>query len=45
MRKDKTDEADAWQLAELFFREELQPGRKWESNFVELQYLLGSVSF
>lgn len=45
LRKVKTDEADAWQLAELFFREELKPGRKWESDFVELQHLTRQHEF
>ncbi len=37
LRKVKTDAADAWHLAEMFYRGDLKPHRAWDEAHTELQ--------
>ncbi|WP_230202505.1 IS110 family transposase [Paenibacillus ihumii] len=37
LRKVKTDKADAWHLAEMYYRGDVQPHRSWEECYIELQ--------
>ncbi len=37
LRKVKTDAADAWHLAEMFYRGDLKPHREWDEAHTELQ--------
>jgi transposase len=39
LRKVKTDVADAYQLGELFYKEELEPYKKRGQNLMNLRYL------
>jgi len=38
LRKVKTDEADAWSLAEMFYRGDALPHRIWDESYMELQH-------
>ncbi|RJG14863.1 IS110 family transposase, partial [Paenibacillus thiaminolyticus] len=38
LRKVKTDEADAWNLAEMFYRGDALPHRIWDEAYMELQH-------
>jgi len=38
LRKVKTDAADAWHLAEMYYRGDVKPHRSWEETYTELQY-------
>ncbi|MFC5700141.1 transposase [Cohnella faecalis] len=37
LRKVKTDAADTWHLAEMYYRGDVKPHRDWEACFTELQ--------
>lgn len=45
LRKVKTDDIDAWHLAEMYYRDEITPHRKWEEDIVELQHLTRQHEF
>jgi transposase len=38
LRKVKTDAADAWHLADMYYRGDVQPHRTWEETYTELQH-------
>jgi transposase len=39
LRKVKTDAADAWHLAEMFYRGDVKPHRTWKESHTELQHI------
>lgn len=45
LRKVKTDAIDAWHLAEMYYRDEVTPHRKWEEDILELQHLTRQHEF
>ncbi|MED0709697.1 IS110 family transposase [Aneurinibacillus aneurinilyticus] len=45
LRKVKTDAADAWHLAEMYYRGDVQPHRRWEDNITEIQHLTRQHEF
>ncbi len=45
LRKVKTDAADAWHLAEMFYRGDIQPHRTWTEEMTELQHLTRQHEF
>ena len=45
LRKVKTDAADAWHLAEMFYRGDIQPHRTWTEEMTELQHLTRQHQF
>jgi transposase len=45
LRKVKTDAADAWHLAEMYYRGDVKPHRAWEETFTELQHVTRQHEF
>jgi len=45
LRKVKTDAMDAWHLAEMFYRGDLQPHRTWAEESTELQHVTRQHEF
>ncbi|HEY4391171.1 MAG TPA: IS110 family transposase, partial [Paenibacillus sp.] len=45
LRKVKTDAADAWHLAEMYYRGEIKAHREWEESYTELQHLTRQHEF
>lgn len=45
LRKVKTDAVDAWHMAEMFYRGDVQPHRTWAEELVELQHLTRQHEF
>lgn len=45
LRKVKTDAADAWHLAEMYYRGDVHPHRTWEEGFTELQHVTRQHEF
>ncbi|MDQ6419869.1 IS110 family transposase [Paenibacillus sp. LHD-117] len=45
LRKVKTDAADAWHLAEMYYRGDVKPHRKWENSITEIQHLTRQHEF
>lgn len=45
LRKVKTDAVDAWHLAEMFYRGDIQPHRTWAEEVTELQHLTRQHEF
>ncbi|WP_340386931.1 IS110 family transposase [Paenibacillus sp. FSL E2-0151] len=45
LRKVKTDAADAWHLAEMYYRGDVKPHRNWDETFTELQHLTRQHEF
>jgi transposase len=45
LRKVKTDAVDAWHLAEMFYRGDVQPHRAWAEEMAELQHLTRQHEF
>lgn len=45
LRKVKTDAVDAWHLAEMFYRGDIQPHRTWGEEITELQHLTRQHEF
>lgn len=45
LRKVKTDAADAWHLAEMYYRGDVQPHRKWADRIMEIQHLTRQHEF
>ena len=45
LRKVKTDATDAWHLAEMFYRGDLQPHRTWAEELTQLQHLARQHEF
>lgn len=45
LRKVKTDAVDAWHLAEMYYRGDVQPHRTWAENMTELQHLTRQHEF
>ncbi|WP_010503598.1 IS110 family transposase [Paenibacillus elgii] len=45
LRKVKTDAVDAWHLAEMFYRGDIQPHRTWAEEIAELQHLTRQHEF
>lgn len=45
LRKVKTDAVDAWHLAEMFYRGDVQPHRVWAEEMAELQHLTRQHEF
>lgn len=45
LRKVKTDAADAWHLAEMYYRGDVKPHRTWEEAYAELQYVTRQHEF
>ncbi|MFF2484756.1 IS110 family transposase [Paenibacillus sp. NPDC058071] len=45
LRKVKTDAVDAWHLAEMYYRGDVQPHRKWADHLTELQHLTRQHEF
>ncbi|WP_042163290.1 IS110 family transposase [Paenibacillus gorillae] len=39
LRKVKTDAADAWHLAEMYYRGDVMPHRRWNETYTELQHM------
>ncbi|WP_253947881.1 IS110 family transposase [Paenibacillus ehimensis] len=45
LRKVKTDAADAWHLAEMYYRGDVRPHRTWEETYSELQHVTRQHEF
>lgn len=45
LRKVKTDATDAWHLAEMYYRGDVKPHRKWTDELTELQHLTRQHEF
>ncbi|WP_229696543.1 IS110 family transposase, partial [Paenibacillus albidus] len=45
LRKVKTDAADAWHLAEMYYRGDVTPHRTWEDSYTELQHVTRQHEF
>ncbi|MHA7966032.1 IS110 family RNA-guided transposase [Paenibacillus sp. CAU 1782] len=45
LRKVKTDAADAWHLAEMYYRGDIQPHRKWADQITDIQHLTRQHEF
>lgn len=45
LRKVKTDAADAWHLAEMYYKGEVSAHRVWEESYTELQHLTRQHEF
>ncbi|MGM1050736.1 MAG: IS110 family transposase, partial [Bacillota bacterium] len=45
LRKVKTDAADAWHLAEMYYRGDVKAHREWEESYTELQHLTRQHEF
>lgn len=45
LRKVKTDAADAWHLAEMYYRGDVEPHRSWEECYMELQHVTRQHEF
>lgn len=45
LRKVKTDAADAWHLAEMYYRGDVKPHRTWEETYTELQHVTRQHEF
>lgn len=45
LRKVKTDAADAWHLADMYYRGDVTPHRKWKETFTELQHVTRQHEF
>ncbi|GGH48487.1 IS110 family transposase [Paenibacillus silvae] len=45
LRKVKTDAADAWHLAEMYYRGDVKAHREWEESYSELQHLTRQHEF
>ncbi|RJX41795.1 IS110 family transposase [Paenibacillus pinisoli] len=45
LRKVKTDAADAWHLAEMYYRGDVKPHRTWEEAYRELQHVTRQHEF
>ncbi|OBZ19570.1 transposase [Bacillus sp. FJAT-27264] len=45
LRKVKTDAADAWHLAEMYYRGDVNPHRMWEEGYTELQHVTRQHAF
>ncbi|WP_268624384.1 IS110 family transposase [Paenibacillus alvei] len=45
LRKVKTDGADAWHLAEMYYRGDVKAHREWEETYTELQHLTRQHEF
>ncbi|SDX46952.1 Transposase [Paenibacillus sp. CF384] len=45
LRKVKTDAADAWHLAEMYYRGDVKPHRTWEEAYTELQHVTRQNEF
>ncbi|MEK3785742.1 IS110 family transposase [Paenibacillus sp. FSL K6-1230] len=45
LRKVKTDAADAWHLAEMYYRGDVTPHRTWEEGYTELQHVTRQHEF
>nr|WP_233697478.1 IS110 family transposase [Paenibacillus profundus] len=45
LRKVKTDAADAWHLAELYYRGDVRPHRSWDECYMELQHVTRQDEF
>jgi len=45
LRKVKTDATDAWHLADMYYRGDIEPHRTWEETFTELQYVTRQHGF
>lgn len=45
LRKAKTDTADAWHLAEMYYRGDVTPHRTWEEGYAELQHVTRQHEF
>lgn len=45
LRKVKTDAADAWHLAEMYYRGDVKAHREWEETYTELQHLTRQHEF
>ncbi|AKG34741.1 IS110 family RNA-guided transposase [Paenibacillus durus] len=45
LRKVKTDAADAWHLAEMYYRGDVTPHRTWDEGFTELQHVTRQHEF
>ncbi|RUS47258.1 IS110 family transposase [Cohnella sp. AR92] len=45
LRKVKTDAADAWHLAEMYYRGDVKPHRSWEDRITEMQHLTRQHEF
>ncbi|WP_201318434.1 IS110 family transposase [Paenibacillus sp. EPM92] len=45
LRKVKTDAADAWHLAEMYYRGDVHPHRSWNENYTELQHVTRQHEF
>ncbi|MGE7826952.1 IS110 family transposase [Paenibacillus sp. NPDC093718] len=45
LRKVKTDVADAWHLAEMYYRGDVKAHREWEETYTELQHLTRQHEF
>jgi transposase len=45
LRKVKTDAADAWHLADMYYRGDVEPHRTWDETFTELQHVTRQHEF
>lgn len=45
LRKVKTDVADAWHLAEMYYRGDVKPHRRWADQITEIQHLTRQHEF
>ncbi|WEK53409.1 MAG: IS110 family transposase [Candidatus Cohnella colombiensis] len=45
LRKVKTDAADAWHLAEMYYRGDVKPHRTWNECYTELQHITRQHEF
>ncbi|MFD0674357.1 IS110 family transposase [Cohnella sp. GCM10027633] len=45
LRKVKTDAADAWHLAEMYYRGDVKPHRRWADQITEMQHLTRQHEF
>lgn len=45
LRKVKTDAADAWHLADMYYRGDVVPHRTWDETFTELQHVTRQHEF
>lgn len=45
LRKVKTDAADAWHLAEMYYRGDVEPHRNWDECYTELQHVTRQHEF
>ncbi|MNB73336.1 Transposase [compost metagenome] len=45
LRKVKTDAADAWHLAEMYYRGDVNPHRTWEEGYTELRHITRQHEF